>query len=75
MFKSFLLKQMLKRQLKGLPPAEVERITKLVSANPEFFERIGKEIKEKTKGGMTEMEATMRVMREHQAELQKIMQG
>ena len=49
MFKNFLMKQMLKRQLKGVPEAEQERIITLVTENPELFEKIGKEIQEKTK--------------------------
>ncbi|MBP6856615.1 MAG: hypothetical protein KBC42_03590 [Candidatus Pacebacteria bacterium] len=75
MFKNFLMKQMLKRQLKGVPEAEQERIIKLVTENPELFEKIGKEIQEKTKGGMPQSNATMVVMQKYQAELQKLMGG
>lgn len=67
------MKQMLKRQLKGVPEAEQERIITLVTENPELFEKIGKEIQEKTKGGMPQSNATMVVMQKYQAELQKLM--
>lgn len=73
MFKEFLLKQMIKRQMKGVPEAEVDRIIALVEKNPEFFKKIGDEIQAKIKGGRSQMAATMEVMRAHQAEMQKIL--
>lgn len=73
-FKNFLMKQMLKRQMKGVPEAEQERIISLVEKNPEFFENIAKEVEALTKQGKNQMAATMEVMRKHQGELQKLMQ-
>jgi uncharacterized protein (UPF0305 family) len=75
MFKEMLMKRMLKKQLKGLPPQEQERITELVMKNPEFFEKISKEIKQKTDQGKDQMAATMEVMRKNQAELQRLLGG
>ncbi len=72
-FQNFVMKQMMKKQLKNLPPKEQDRIMNAVEANPDFFIMISKEIKEKMNGGMGQMEASMMVMRKHQAELQKIM--
>jgi exosome complex RNA-binding protein Rrp4 len=72
--KNFFLKQMLRSKLKGLPPAEQDRIVDLVEKNPEFFKKIGDEVQKRIKSGKSEMEATMQVMRENQAELQKLMQ-
>ncbi|MBP6974430.1 MAG: hypothetical protein KBB54_00635 [Candidatus Pacebacteria bacterium] len=74
-FKNFLMKQMLKRQMKGVPEAEQERIIGLVESNPAFFETIAKEVEALKKQGRAEMAATMEVMRKHQGELQKLMQG
>lgn len=74
-FKNFLMKQMLKRQMKGVPEAEQERIISLVESNPAFFENIAKEVEALTKQGRDQMSATMEVMRKHQGELQKLMQG
>lgn len=64
---------MLKSKLKGLPPQQQEVMMKLVEENPEFFKKLGEEIKRKQKEGKGEMEASMEVMRKHQAELQKLM--
>jgi hypothetical protein len=74
-FKNFLMKQMLKRQMKGVPEAEQERIIGLVEQNPEFFENMAKEIEALQKQGRDQMAASMEVMRKHQGELQKIMGG
>lgn len=67
------MKQMLKRQLKGMPEAEINRIVELVSKNPEIFKKIGDEIQAKIKSGRSQTAATMEVMRAHQSELQKIL--
>lgn len=73
MFKEFLLKQVIKRQMKGVPDAEVDRIIALVEKNPELFKKIGDEIQAKVKAGRSQMAASMEVMRAHQAELQKVL--
>ena len=73
MFKEFLMKQMLKRQLKGMPQAEQDRIIKAVSSNPELFQKIAKETQEKVKGGMSRMHATMAVTQKYKEELQKVL--
>lgn len=73
MFKEFLLKQMVKRQMKGMPESEIDRVVKLVGEHPEIFKKIGDEIKAKVKSGRSEQAATLEVMRAHQAELQKIL--
>lgn len=73
MIKDFLMKQMIKRQLKGVPEAEIDRIIEIVSKNPEVFKKIGDEIQAKIKSGRSQTAATMEVMRAHQNELQKIL--
>ncbi|MCC6520713.1 hypothetical protein IT403_01885 [Candidatus Nomurabacteria bacterium] len=73
MFKNFLMKKMLKSQLKGMPEAEQDRIINVVIEHPELFEKIGKEIQEKIKGGMDQTMATMRVMEKYKDDLQKVM--
>ena len=73
MMKEFLLKQMIKRQLKGMPESEIDRIVEIVGKNPEIFKKIGDEIQAKVKAGRAQGAATMEVMRAHQAELQKIL--
>ena len=74
MIKEFLLKQVIKRQLKGVPEAEIDRIIGLVEKNPELFKKICDEIKAKVKAGRSEQAASMEVMRAHQGELQKVLQ-
>lgn len=73
MLQNFLLKQMLKSKMKGVPPAEQERILGMIEKNPDFFKKIGDEVEKRKKSGKSEMEATMEVMREHQSEFQKMM--
>lgn len=73
MFKDFLLRQTLKHKLKDVPEAEREKMMALMEANPEFFKKIGEEVQKRVKAGQSELSATMVVMREHQAELQKLM--
>lgn len=63
---------LLKRQLKNLPPEQQEIMMKAIEANPDFFEKIAKEIKEKTDNGGNQMYATMQVMQKYQSEMQKI---
>ncbi len=64
---------MLKSQLKGIPEAEQDRIIDIVTKNPQLFEKIGKEVQEKVKGGMNQMEATKRVMDKYKSEIEKVM--
>ena len=72
LFKNFLLKQALKAKMKDMPEAEREKMLVLLEKNPEFFKKIGEEVQKRVKAGQSEMAATMVVMREHQAELQKL---
>ena len=71
--KSFLLKTMLKKQLKGVPEAQQDMIVSAVEKNPKLFEDIAQEVQELTKQGKDQMSATMEVMRKHQSELQSLM--
>ncbi|MCC7469989.1 MAG: hypothetical protein IT284_02540 [Bacteroidetes bacterium] len=73
--KKMLTEKLMERQLKNLPPAQREAIMAAVSANPEFFNNLAKEIEAEKKAGKSEMAASMEVMRKHQGELQKIMMG
>lgn len=80
MFKNLKDKAMaalVRHQLKktGLPDDQVEIFVQLVLKNPEFFKKIEAEVKAKKKQGVNEQAAMMMVMREHQAELQKMMAG
>lgn len=72
-FKNFLMKQMLKRQLKGVPEAEQDKLIALIEQNPDFFKNIAEEVDAKVKSGRDQQAAIMEVMRQHQGELQKLM--
>lgn len=71
--KDFFLEQALKYKMKDVPPEQRDMLMGMMQKNPEFFKKIGDEVQSKVKGGMSEMAATMTVMREHQSELQKLM--
>lgn len=73
--KRMLTNKLMERQLKGLPPAQRDAIMAAVSANPDFFNAMAKEIEAQKKAGKSEMAASMEVMRKHQGELQKMMMG
>ena len=72
MFKSFVLKQLLKSKLKNIPEAEQDKIIAVVEKNPDLFMKIATEIQEKTKSGVDQMSAAMEVMRTHEEEIKKI---
>ena len=71
--KDFFMKKMLEKQMKDLPADQRDQMIAVISENPEFFQKIAKEIKQMQKEGRDQMAATMEVMRKHQGELQKIM--
>lgn len=73
--KSKLVGKLIKTKLKGmnLPKDQEEMIIKLVTTNPQLFQKIGEKIQQKTKQGMNQQAAMMQVFREHQSELQGLM--
>jgi hypothetical protein len=73
--KDFFLKQALKHKLKDVPEEQREMLMGAMEAHPDFFKKVGEEVQRRVKSGESEMAATMAVMREHQAELQRIMGG
>ena len=72
-FKDFFLRQAMKAKMKDVPEKERDLILGLMEKYPEFFKKIGDEVQKRVKNGQSEMAATMVVMREHQAELQRLM--
>jgi hypothetical protein len=73
--KKLLTKKLLERKLKDLPEGQRNQLLEAISENPEFFNKLAKEIEAEKKSGKTEMAASMEVMRRHQGELQKLMSG
>ena len=71
---SFLLNQYAKWKMKGVPQAQREQMTALVSKDPALFKKIGEEIERRKKGGESEIKAAMDVMKKYRSELSVLMQ-
>lgn len=71
--KDFFLRKALEHKLKDVPAEQRDQLMAAMEAHPEFFKKVGEEVQRRVKSGQSEMAATMVVMREHQAELQKIL--
>mgnify|MGYP001354549374 CR=1 FL=1 len=71
--KDFLVKKLVRSKLKNVPKEQQDMIIALVSENPEFFKKIQAQVETKKKQGQNEQMAMMQVMRENQAEIQKLM--
>ena len=71
--KDFILKKTLEAKMKGLPQAQQDMIMEIMEKDPELFKKIGKEIEQKKKAGLSEEAATLQVMRTYQGELQKLL--
>ena len=67
------MKQMVKRQIKGMPQDQQDMIMNLVEQNPELLKTISTEIQAKVKKGIDQQSAMMQVMMDHKAELQQAM--
>ena len=70
--KGFFTRKMMEQQLKNLPKDQRVLFTRMFEENPELFEKIAKEVKEKKKGGQDEMLAAAAVMRKYQPEMQEL---
>ena len=66
------MKALLKKQLKGVPEADIDKFLAMVEKNPDFFKQVAVEAQEKMKAGMSQQEAVMAVLQGKQEELQKI---
>ncbi len=73
MFKNFLVKKLMKSQLKNLPKDQAEMIGAMIEKNPELFMKIAQETKDLVKGGRDQMSAMMEVSKKYQKELQQLM--
>jgi len=70
----FLLRQAMKWKMKDMPEAQREQILTLVQKDPELFKKIGQEVERRTKGGESNMKATMEVMKKYRPQLAALMQ-
>lgn len=70
MYQNFLIKKMLRTH--GVPEAQIDIFVRMIEKNPELFKIIAKEVEAKVKGGMSQMDAGMQVMKSHESELKKL---
>lgn len=73
MFKQFLMKKMIERQLKDVAPEQRDMIFKAFEKDPDLFMRLAAEAEEKTKSGMSQMDAAQKVFAAHADELRKLL--
>ena len=57
---------------KGVPETQIQMFVTMMEKNPELFKTIAKEVEEKVKGGMDQMQAGMEVMKKYESELKKL---
>ena len=69
MFKEFMLRAMLAKQLKNLPKDQQDKMIEAIVKNPQIFKDIADSAQKKMKAGKTQMQATMEAAREHQQAL------
>ena len=72
--KSFFVRKAIERQMKDFPEEQREMFIRLFEENPELFEKIAREVKEKKKAGQDETLAAVSVMKKYQADMQALMQ-
>lgn len=72
MFKDFLLRKMLKSQLKGVPEDQQEKMITMIKENPQLFQKIATEVQTRIKSGKDQMTAVKEVLEIYKDELGKI---
>lgn len=70
---NFVLKKMMKSQLKNLPKDQQEKIMTAFEKDPKLFQDMAKQIQKKVKNGADQQNAAMQVMMENQKKLQELM--
>jgi hypothetical protein len=72
---NFLMRQVAKSKMKGMPEAQREQLLTMLEKDPELMKKIGEEIERRTKkGGESQMKAAMEVMKKYRKELAELMQ-
>ncbi len=60
---------MIESKMKDVPKEQRDQIIAMIEKNPDFFNTIVKDVQEKVQGGMSQMDAMMKVMKENETEL------
>ncbi len=69
---NFFTKALIKRQLKGVPEAELNKIFDMIEKNPAFFQTMAANIQAKMKAGKSQEEAMREIMAEGGEDLKKL---
>ena len=56
----------------GAPEAQIEMFIKMMEKNPELLKTIATEVQEKVKGGISQTDASLEVMKKYEGELKKL---
>ena len=70
---NFFTRTLIKRQLKGMPEAEVEKMLTIIEKNPDFFQKMALEVQAKIKKGMSQEDAAKQFAEEHAKDLKEIL--
>ena len=70
---NFFTKSLIKRQLKGVPDAEIEKLFLLIEKNPDFFKKMAEEVQKKVKSGLSQEDAAKQFAEEHKDEMRGIL--
>ena len=70
---NFFTKALIKRQMKGMPEAEIEKIFTIIEKNPDFFKKMAESVQAKMKQGMSQEDAAKKFAEENKAELENIL--
>lgn len=73
MFNNFIVKALLKKQLKGLPQDVQDKVMTVIEKNPELFIEIGTEVKKRVDAGMSQEKAVQEVMAARGEEMKGLM--
>jgi hypothetical protein len=68
---NFIIKQLIKKQMKGVPDDQINMIVDAIEKDPDFFKTMAEKIKAKMDQGMSEQQAAQALMAEHGEELKK----
>ena len=70
---NFIVKSLLKKQLKGVPDEQLDMIISAIEKDPAFFQTLAEEIKKKVDGGMSQEDAARELMAAHGEKLKGIL--
>jgi len=57
---------------KGVPEGQIDMFVGMMEKNPELFQKLALEAREKVKSGMDQTKASMEVMKKYEEELKKL---